>query len=153
MHDNLIVRYHDTNHVLFCRSLDGIKYRPLQRNDPSGRRRSFKKRHSSSSTSSKDSRASRDEELKMFTSLEEAELATNTPAQGETNFGSAPNLSAHSHSRSRSRTPKNENWSVDGSDSADERPKEAMKLDSFDEEAKEEVIDDDDEDFWGKSGD
>ncbi|KOB72191.1 Uncharacterized protein OBRU01_08921 [Operophtera brumata] len=153
MHDNLTVRYHDTNHVLFCRSLDGIKFRPLQRSDPSGRRRSFKKRHSSSSTSSKDSRASRDEELKMFTSLEEAELSTNTPAQGEPNFGSAPNLSARSYSRSRSRTPKNDNWSVDASgDSTGERADEAKKLDSFDEEAKEEV-NDDDEDFWGNSGD
>lgn len=147
MHE-LTVRYHDTNPVLFCRSLDGIKYRPLQRSDPSNRRRSFKKRRSSSS-SSKDSRASRDEELKMFTSLEEAELS---PAQGEPDFGSAPNLSAPSHSRSRSRTP-NERRSVEASDSADERAKLAKKLDSFEEDVKEEVMEDDEEDFWGNSGD
>lgn len=145
-HARLTVRYHDTNPVLFCRSLDGIKFRPLQRSDPSNRRRSFKKRRSSSSTSSKDSRASRDEELKMFTSLEEAELS---PAQGDSNFGSAHNLSARSYSRSRSRTPNNERWSVEASDSADEKAKEANKLD---EKAKEEVIDDE-EDFWGNSGD
>lgn len=85
----------------------------------------------------------------MFTSLEEAEQS---PAQGDHNFGSAPNLSAPSHSRSRSRTP-SERRSVEASDSADERAKEAKKLDSFDEEPKEEVMEDDDEDFWGNSGD
>ncbi|XP_067643185.1 microtubule-associated protein futsch isoform X1 [Eurosta solidaginis] len=59
----------------YLRSLDGIKQRPLVREDGSGRRRAFKKRRSSgSSNSSFDSRASRDEELKMFTSLEEEEL-------------------------------------------------------------------------------
>ncbi|XP_032597758.2 trichohyalin isoform X3 [Drosophila grimshawi] len=59
----------------YLRSLDGIKSRPLVREDGSGRRRAFKKRRSSgSSNSSRESRASRDEELKMFTSLEEEEL-------------------------------------------------------------------------------
>ncbi|XP_023031867.1 trichohyalin isoform X2 [Drosophila willistoni] len=59
----------------YLRSLDGIKSRPLVREDGSGRRRAFKKRRSSgSSNSSRDSRTSREEELKMFTSLEEEEL-------------------------------------------------------------------------------
>lgn len=59
----------------YLRSLDGIKARPLSREDRSGRRIAFKKRRSSgSSNSSRDSRASRDEELKMFSSLEEEEM-------------------------------------------------------------------------------
>ncbi|XP_017490033.1 PREDICTED: trichohyalin-like [Rhagoletis zephyria] len=59
----------------YLRSLDGIKQRPLVREDGSGRRRAFKKRRSSgSSNSSYESRASREEEVKMFTSLEEEEL-------------------------------------------------------------------------------
>uniref|UniRef100_W8BTS6 Uncharacterized protein n=1 Tax=Ceratitis capitata TaxID=7213 RepID=W8BTS6_CERCA len=59
----------------YLRSLDGIKQRPLIREDGSGRRRAFKKRRSSgSSNSSFESRTSREEEVKMFTSLEEEEL-------------------------------------------------------------------------------
>lgn len=56
------------------------KYRPIVRDDGSGRRRAFKKRQqqsSASSTSSGDapqSRTSREDELKMFTSLEEEEF-------------------------------------------------------------------------------
>uniref|UniRef100_T1GA40 Uncharacterized protein n=1 Tax=Megaselia scalaris TaxID=36166 RepID=T1GA40_MEGSC len=58
----------------YLRSLDGLKNKPLTRDDGTGRRRAFKKRKSSdSSNSSRDSRTSRDEELKMFTSLEEKE--------------------------------------------------------------------------------
>ncbi|CAH0729010.1 unnamed protein product, partial [Brenthis ino] len=87
----------------FLRSLDGIKYRPLQRSDPSFRRRSFRKRASSSSNSSRESRASRDEELKIFTSLEEAEFKSMNKNENYTGFGSAPNLAARSYSRSRSR--------------------------------------------------
>ncbi|XP_053956455.1 trichohyalin isoform X2 [Anastrepha ludens] len=69
----------------YLRSLDGIKQRPLVREDGSGRRRAFKKRRSSgSSNSSFESRASREEELKMFTSLEEEELKATK--EGETDF-------------------------------------------------------------------
>lgn len=46
-------------------------YRPITRD--TGRRKAFKKRHSSSSQSSDSIRLSREEELKMFTSLEEEE--------------------------------------------------------------------------------
>lgn len=57
--------------------MDGVKFRPIVRDDGSGRRKAFKKRQqSSSSTSSGEPslRASREDELKMFTSLEEEEL-------------------------------------------------------------------------------
>ncbi|CAG4976744.1 unnamed protein product [Colias eurytheme] len=87
----------------FLRSLDGIKITPLQRNDPSGRRRTFRMRRSSSSNSSKESRASREEELKMFTSLEEEEFKSMNKENNYSGFGSAPNLVTRSYSRSRSR--------------------------------------------------
>ncbi|XP_014358665.1 paxillin homolog 1 isoform X5 [Papilio machaon] len=131
----------------FLRSLDGIKFRPLQRNDPSGRRRSFRKRHSSSSNSSRDSKASRDEELKMFTSLEEEEFRKMNENENIGRFGSTPNLSARSYSRSRSREKskerRNDRWSTEGSvdsspkaDVEEVRPrlKEVPKLGSFVEE-------------------
>lgn len=69
----------------YLRSLDGIKQRPLIREDGSGRRRAFKKRRSSgSSNSSFESRASREEEVKMFTSLEQEELQPKK--EGDTEF-------------------------------------------------------------------
>lgn len=145
--------------VIICRSLDGIKYRPLQRSDPSGRRRSFKKRRSSSSTSSRESRASREEELKIFTSLEEAELSP-TATSGNENvdaYGSAPNLSARSYSRSRSssRERRNESWSVEASlDAADEDTlRNATKLNADEDKTKEVIEEENDlDDFWGNSG-
>ncbi|XP_063821123.1 uncharacterized protein LOC135071261 isoform X4 [Ostrinia nubilalis] len=155
----------------FLRSLDGIKFRPLQRSDPSGRRRSFKKRHSSSSNSSKESRASREEELKLFTSLEEAEFDSMRKDDNVSGFGSAPNLATRSYSRSRSRENsrerRNETWSTDASvdsapdeDTTDKKPKmkDLPKLDSFEEEKdvnqEKEVIEEEDlDDFWGNSGD
>ncbi|KAG6464575.1 hypothetical protein O3G_MSEX014613 [Manduca sexta] len=145
----------------FLRSLDGIKFRPLQRSDPSGRRRSFKKRNSSSSTSSKDSRASREEELKMFTSLEEAEFERMNRGENFTGYGSAPNLSARSYSRSRSRERKSEHWSVEASvdssvDDADlrQRSLDKPKLDSLEEPKEKEVIEEEEEvDFWGSMAD
>lgn len=48
-------------------------YRPIVRDDRSGRRKAFKKRNSSGSQSSDSIRLSREEELNMFTSLEEDE--------------------------------------------------------------------------------
>lgn len=48
-------------------------YRPIVRDDRTGRRKAFKKRNSSSSQSDDSIRVSREEELKMFTSLEEEE--------------------------------------------------------------------------------
>lgn len=48
-------------------------YRPIVRDDRTGRRKAFKKRHSSSSQSGDSIRLSREEELQMFTSLEEEE--------------------------------------------------------------------------------
>ncbi|XP_043648985.1 trichohyalin isoform X8 [Drosophila teissieri] len=85
----------------YLRSLDGIKNRPLMREDGSGRRRAFKKRRSSgSSNSSRESRASRDEELKMFTSLEEEELRHgNREDYNPIKYTSEPTLKVKSHRR------------------------------------------------------
>lgn len=146
---------------MFClRSLDGIKYRPLQRSDPSGRRRSFRKRHSSSSNSSKDSRASREEELKMFTSLEEAEFERMNKEAKSGSFGSTPNLSARSYSRSHSRERRHDNPSVEveSNEEVVEKPlmKDVPKLNSYEEDTKEttEVIEEEEEiDFWSNMGD
>ncbi|XP_068630762.1 serine/threonine-protein kinase fray2-like [Battus philenor] len=148
----------------FLRSLDGIKFRPLQRNDPSGRRRSFRKRRSSSSNSSKDSKASRDEELKMFTSLEEEEFRKMNDNENFGRFGSTPNLSTRSYSRSRSREKskekRNDRWSTEVSVDSAAEEKDLSRLDSFAEEKDEnkdgnEVTDEteDDVDFWANFGD
>lgn len=54
--------------------VDGLKFqRPLVRDDGSGRRKSIRKRNSSGSIEMK---ASREEELRMFTSLEEEEFSS-----------------------------------------------------------------------------
>ncbi|XP_022212237.2 LOW QUALITY PROTEIN: trichohyalin-like [Drosophila obscura] len=91
----------------YLRSLDGIKSRPLVREDGSGRRRAFKKRRSSgSSNSSRDSRASRDEELKMFTSLEEEELRHGDHEDyNPIKYSSEPTLRVKSHHRRHKRSP------------------------------------------------
>ncbi|XP_017028235.1 trichohyalin isoform X2 [Drosophila kikkawai] len=91
----------------YLRSLDGIKNRPLVREDGSGRRRAFKKRRSSgSSNSSRDSRASRDEELKMFTSLEEEELRHGDREDyNPIKYTSEPTLRVKSHHRRHKRSP------------------------------------------------
>ncbi|KAH8286302.1 hypothetical protein KR054_006372 [Drosophila jambulina] len=91
----------------YLRSLDGIKNRPLVREDGSGRRRAFKKRRSSgSSNSSRDSRASRDEELKMFTSLEEEELRHGDREDyNPIKYTSEPTLKVKSHHRRHKRSP------------------------------------------------
>ncbi|XP_047521022.1 paxillin isoform X1 [Pieris napi] len=109
----------------YLRSLDGIKCKPLQRNDPSGRRRSFRKRKSSSSNSSKESRASREEELKVFTSLEEEEFKSMSRENNYTGFGSAPYLETHSYSRSRSRSKEKFN-SVD--ETSNNRSEERLEV-------------------------
>ncbi|KAH8320226.1 hypothetical protein KR067_006287 [Drosophila pandora] len=91
----------------YLRSLDGIKNRPLVREDGSGRRRAFKKRRSSgSSNSSRDSRASRDEELKMFTSLEEEELRHGDREDyNPIKYTSEPTLKVKQHHRRHKRSP------------------------------------------------
>uniref|UniRef100_T1PNN9 Uncharacterized protein n=1 Tax=Musca domestica TaxID=7370 RepID=T1PNN9_MUSDO len=92
---------------VYLHSLDGIKSRPLSREDRSGRRIAFKKRRSSgSSNSSRESRTSRDEELKMFTSLEEEEMK----AGGDSEFTpirytSEPTLKVKGHHRRHKRSP------------------------------------------------
>ncbi|KAI8041015.1 hypothetical protein M5D96_005265 [Drosophila gunungcola] len=71
----------------YLRSLDGIKNRPLRRS-------------SGSSNSSRDSRASRDEELKMFTSLEEEELRHgDRDDYNPIKYTSEPTLKVKSHRR------------------------------------------------------
>lgn len=124
---------------MISRSLDGVKFRPLQRDDGTGRRRSYKKRHSSSSNSSRDSKASREEELKIFTSLEEDEFEINSAEPGS---ASAPNLSAEYKTKGRSRSGSHERKSkspsipTEGRGSASPRPhlKDLPKVSSFQEE-------------------
>lgn len=84
------------------RSMDGIKFRPIVRDDGSGRRRAFKKRQqSSSSTSSCDLRSSREDELKMFTSLEEEEQGQNVYAP----IQYSNDLKVRKHARQHKRNP------------------------------------------------
>ncbi|KAM7357478.1 uncharacterized protein ACRADG_002815 [Cochliomyia hominivorax] len=91
----------------YLRSLDGIKQRPLMREDGSGRRRAFKKRRSSnSSNSSRESRHSRDEELKMFTSLEEEEMKDTADSEfTPIRYTSEPTLKVKGHHRRHKRSP------------------------------------------------
>lgn len=118
------------------RALDGIKQRPLVRDDGTRRRRAFKK--SDSSTSSSDDkhemRKSREEELKMFTSLEEEEFemiknSDYKPLQ----YSSEPNLKTKRHVKRHNRSPmrrshdseddeydKNDNYSIRARDGKDE---------------------------------
>lgn len=91
----------------YLRSLDGIKHRPLIREDGSGRRRAFKKRRSSgSSNSSRESRTSREEELKMFTSLEEEEMKNKNDSDfTPIRYTSEPTLKVKGHHRRHKRSP------------------------------------------------
>lgn len=121
-----------------------MKFRPLQRDDGTGRRRSYKKRHSSSSNSSRDSKASREEELKIFTSLEEDEFEIDSAKPGS---ASAPNLLAEyttkGRSHSRSKSPSVPEEDPEGNESArasaSPRPhlKSLPKVSSFQEEPNE----------------
>lgn len=98
----------------YLRSMDGVKFRPLVRDDGTGRRRAYKKRQQSSSSTSSEQpsrRPSREDELKMFTSLEEEEFeaikkdGNYTPIQ----YSSDPNLKVHKkHSRRHKRSPARE---------------------------------------------
>lgn len=83
--------------------VDGLKYRPLVRDDGTGRRRAFKKRNSSGSI---DSKLSREEELKMFTSLEEEEFKSMT--QGDyvpISYTSEPVLKVRRHHKRHRKSP------------------------------------------------
>ncbi|XP_073842152.1 four and a half LIM domains protein limpet isoform X1 [Musca autumnalis] len=101
----------------YLRSLDGIKSRPLSREDRSGRRIAFKKRRSSgSSNSSRDSRTSRDEELKMFTSLEEEEMKTTGDSEfTPIRYTGEPTLKVKGHHRRHKRSPAKDMRSGDDS--------------------------------------
>lgn len=87
------------------RALDGIKQRPLVRNDGTKRRRAFKK-STSSTSSSEEKRKSREEELKMFTSLEEEEFeAIKNSDYKPLQYSSEPNLKTKRHLRHHNRSP------------------------------------------------
>ncbi|XP_059615784.1 uncharacterized protein LOC132261177 isoform X1 [Phlebotomus argentipes] len=83
--------------------VDGLKTRPLVRDDGTGRRRAFKKRDSSGSL---DSKLSREEELKMFTSLEEEEFRSMT--QGDyvpISYNSESGLKVKKHHKRHRKSP------------------------------------------------
>lgn len=114
----------------YLRSLDGVKNRPLVRDDGTGRRRAFKKRNSSSSISSEDSKAIREEELKMLTNMEEEELSSDV------------NLKVKKHSKRHKRSP------IKETKSKDDDSMSRSSLDDVDEiEGEEEV-----ESPWGDIG-
>lgn len=91
------------------RALDGIKFRPIVRDDGSGRRRAFKKRQQSSSSTESgeaNTRSSREEELKMFTSLEEEELGKMQNSEyAPITYSSDPNLKVKKQHRRHKRSP------------------------------------------------
>lgn len=91
----------------YLRSLDGIKLRPLVRDDGSRRRRALKRGQSNSSNSSASAVSlSREEELKMFTSLEEEEFESIRNSDYKPlQYSSEPNLKASQHSRRHKRSP------------------------------------------------
>lgn len=64
----------------YLRSLDGIKHRPLVREDGSGRRRAFKKRRSSENTAidPESLKALREDELRLLSTLEQQEQESNS---------------------------------------------------------------------------
>lgn len=80
-------------------------YRPIVRDDRTGRRKAFKKRHSSSSQSGDSIRLSREEELQMFTSLEEEEYKNSsfTPISysNETLANSQKNVDSSFHEKQK----------------------------------------------------
>ncbi|XP_055909437.1 trichohyalin isoform X1 [Eupeodes corollae] len=125
----------------YLRSLDGIKNKPLVREDGSGRRRAFKKRRSSgSSTSSRESRASREEELKMFTSLEEEESENIRKGDSEyesIKYASEPNLKVgkqRRHKRSPAKDAKrdpNDKGSLEMLDEEDSNPWGEVKPENY----------------------
>ncbi|XP_055841226.1 trichohyalin isoform X3 [Episyrphus balteatus] len=125
----------------YLRSLDGIKNKPLVREDGSGRRRAFKKRRSSgSSTSSRESRASREEELKMFTSLEEEEFENIRKGDSEyetIKYASEPNLKVgkqRRHKRSPAKDAKrdpNDKGSLEQLDEEDSNPWGEVKPENY----------------------
>ncbi|GAB0100557.1 hypothetical protein DMENIID0001_166120 [Sergentomyia squamirostris] len=96
--------------------VDGLKQRPLVRDDGTGRRRAFKKRNSSGSLDP-ENKLSREEELRMFTSLEEEEFKK--IAQEEyvpISYNSESGLKVRKHQKKHRRSPINENHpeSVEG---------------------------------------
>lgn len=89
----------------YLRSLDGIKLRPLVRDDGGRRRRAFKQNNSGSSQSSAVS-LSREEELQMFTSLEEEEFeGLRNSNFKQLQYSSEPNLKVTQHSRRHKHSP------------------------------------------------
>lgn len=114
----------------YLRALDGVKNRPLVRDDGTGRRRAFKKRNSSSS-SSQERRLSREEELKAFTSLEEEEFQQPTNPIKYSNE-SRPKKSSKK-SRRRHKKLSDQNISELDEDESEESPSRKSSIEKIDE--------------------
>lgn len=106
--------------------VDGLKLqRPLVRDDGSGRRKVIKKRNSSGSI---DFKSSREEELRMFTSLEEEEFSSFSESgykpisYGSSNAGSSSSIVVHPkrHRRFKRSPVKNSDTFEDNSSSSRE---------------------------------
>lgn len=76
-------------------------YRPITRDDRTGRMKAFKKRHSSGSQSSDSIRLSREEELKMFTSLEEEEYKSSAVTPISYSNGSQKSIDSSFHEKQK----------------------------------------------------
>lgn len=104
----------------YLRSLDGIKFRPIVRDDGSGRRRAFKKRQTSNSSTESGGdaslRSSREEELRMFTSLEEEEFKQRNSDYTPIQYSSDPSLKVKNPNRRHKRSPAKDDRSDDADD-------------------------------------
>lgn len=107
-------------------AMDGIKFRPIVRDDGSGRRKAFKKRQLSSSSNSSGEpnlRSSREDELKMFTSLEEEELQSHEYSPIQYNRDQKGTKKIHRrHKRSPGREGRHEGSDEDGDPWGDLQP-------------------------------
>lgn len=119
----------------YLRALDGVKNKPLARDDGNRRRRANKKLQSSTSASSDEQkRQSRDEELQMFTSLEEEEFeliksSDYKPLQ----YSSEPNLKTKKHTRRHNRSPVQDPHSRRNDSEDDEYDYERRQSEAYDE--------------------
>lgn len=148
------------------RALDGIKFRPIVRDDGSGRRRAFKKRQQSSSSTESgeaNTRSSREEELKMFTSLEEEEFGKMQNSEyAPITYSSDPNLKVKKQHRRHKRSPaKHEATGSDDDDTengdpwGDVQPKHFHDMDVWKKERATSIveeIEDDQKEDSGRTG-
>lgn len=132
-------------------AMDGIKFRPIVRDDGSGRRKAFKKRQQSSSSNSSGEanlRSSREDELKMFTSLEEEELCTHeySPIQYNSDQKMAKK-SQRRHKRSPGRDGRKEGSDEEGDPWGDLQPQHFHDRDLWKRERASSIVEEIEDDY------